>query len=526
MPGYSSLLSAAAAHEAAFIVGILLFFWAQVLFVISLITGRSRSRRAEKALEDLKDNLERYISESTAELKESEGRYRSIFNGMTEGFALHEIITDDQGEPTDYRFLEINPAFEHLTGLRQDTVAGRTVREVIPDIEDCWIQTYGRVALEGKSIHIENYSKSLDRWYEVYAYRSSPKQFAVFFTDITERKMAEEERRHLSYFPEENPNPVMRCTPEGQILYANTPALNLLTSLGRYDDAPLPSILMTAVQQAREQAQPIEIEVTNSLERTFGIFAVRPPDAGYVNLYGIDLTIRKRFQDALERSNRELEQFAYVASHDLQEPLRAIVGFLQLLQSRYENRLDEKGRHYIDRSMKAANRLQTLIRQLLTLSRVNTKGSTFISTDLNMVFRNALENLQSVIREKQAVIKAAVLPTLPVDAGQIQSLFQNLLVNALRYNESPQPMVSLSLTETDDSYLFSLKDNGIGIDSQFHQRIFMIFQRLHTNSEYPGTGLGLALCKKIVERHGGTIRVESKPKEGSDFIFTLPKKRK
>ena len=227
--------------------------------------------------------------------------------------------------------------------------------------------------------------------------------------------------------------------------------------------------------------------------------------------------------EELARSNAELEQFAYVASHDLQEPLRAIVGFLQLLQSRYEDKVDEKGIHYIERSVKAAYRMQTLIRELLRLSRVNSKGSTFQPTDFNFLVQGVLDNLQAIVLEKKAEVRCGLLPTLTVDEGQFRSLFQNLLFNALRYNESPQPLIDLGYQELDDTYRFYVQDNGIGILPQFHQRIFVVFQRLHTEREYPGTGLGLALCKKIIERHGGTIWVESNSSGGSTFYFTLPK---
>ena len=238
-----------------------------------------------------------------------------------------------------------------------------------------------------------------------------------------------------------------------------------------------------------------------------------------------DITDRKRAQEALERSNQELEQFAYVASHDLQEPLRAIVGFLQLLQSRCGGQIDEAGRHFIERSVRAGHRMQTLIRELLTLSRVNTKGAMFASTDLNHLVKDVLDNLQSTLQEKNTDIICAGLPNLTVDAGQIQSHFQNLITNAVRYNESPKAIVEIGCQEHDRLYHFFVKDNGIGIAPKFHQRIFMVFQRLHTDREYPGTGLGLALCKKIVERHSGTIWVESQPQRGSTFYFTLPKER-
>jgi PAS domain S-box-containing protein len=235
-----------------------------------------------------------------------------------------------------------------------------------------------------------------------------------------------------------------------------------------------------------------------------------------------DITDYKRAEEALRRSNQELEQFASVASHDLQEPLRAIVGFLQLLQSKYADRIDEQGRNYIERTVNAGHRMQSMIRQLLDLSRVSTKGSHFTSTDLNRIVQIVREDLQAILREKNAEIICAELPRLDVDAGQLQRLFQNLILNGLKYNRSARPVIEITNTVQGNFRRFSFRDNGIGISPEFHQRIFMIFQRLHTGGEFAGNGMGLALCKKIVERHGGTIWVESQPKEGSIFYFTLP----
>jgi PAS domain S-box-containing protein len=343
--------------------------------------------------------------------------------------------------------------------------------------------------------------------------------------DITERKSFEDELRRSSQFPEENPNPVLRCTHDGELLYANASACDWLATFDWQAPGALPQPVRAAVAEARGLDHSIETEITDPAGRTFNIFAVQPPGADYINLYGIDFTDRKRAEEALKSSNRELEQFAYVASHDLQEPLRAVVGFLQLLQSRCGDQIDDKGRHYIERSVKAGHRMQTLIKELLTLSRVNTKGATFMATDFNGLVKDVLDNLQSIIQEKDADITCATLPNLTVDAAQIQSLFQNLIMNAVRYNQSPKPCVDIGCQERDHVCHFSVKDNGIGISPRFHQRIFMVFQRLHTDREYPGTGLGLALCKKIVERHGGRLWVESKPLEGSTFHFTLPRSK-
>jgi len=237
-----------------------------------------------------------------------------------------------------------------------------------------------------------------------------------------------------------------------------------------------------------------------------------------------DITEQKQTQDALVRSNEELEQFAFAASHDLQEPLRAIIGFLQLFQSRYENQIDEKGRHFITRSMNAGCRLQTMIEDLLMLSRVNIKGGNFEQTDLNSVKADVMDSLRSVIEKKMADVVWDRLPNLVIDGNQIRSLFQNLIQNGLLYNKNPAPLIEIRFAEEDREYHFMVKDNGIGIEPQFFRRIFVVFQRLHSDRDYPGTGLGLALCQKIVDRHGGSIWVESQPGAGSTFHFTLPKK--
>jgi PAS domain S-box-containing protein len=594
------------------------------------------------------------VPDRTVKLHESEDRYRSLFNSMPGGFALREIITDADGRPTDYRFLEVNPAFERLIGLSRGAVVGKTVLETTGGKR--WIERYGKVALTGEPAHLQYYSSALRRWYEVFAYQPKHGQCATIFTDITERKkaeeallesqemlnraqeiahlgsweldlinneltwsdevyrifglepqefgatyeaflahvhpddhgavnmaysdsirekrdeyeiehrvvrsrtgeirwvhekcrhvrdadgqilrslgmvlditerkQAEEEMRRLSHFPEENPNPVIRCSTGGKILYTNAPARQWLATFNQAIDGGLPAPVREIVLKAHEahrRAPSILTEITNPAGRTFGITALQPSGETYVNLYAVDLTDRVKVQADLEQSNRELEQFAYVASHDLQEPLRAIVGFLQLLQTRYDDQLDDKGRHFIERAVKAGHRLQTLIRELLTLSRVNSKGTTFAPTDLNPLVQNVLDNLQAIIREKNAAITCGRLPILKVDAGQIRGLFQNLIMNALQYNENPAPRIEIGFDEEDSACHFYVKDNGLGIAPQFHERIFVVFKRLHTAGEYPGTGLGLALCKKIVERHGGKIWVESRPQEGSTFHFTLPK---
>lgn len=247
----------------------------------------------------------------------------------------------------------------------------------------------------------------------------------------------------------------------------------------------------------------------------------------------LDVTERIKFEHQLmektrelEEFNGELEQFTFAASHDLQEPLRMIASYLQLLDKRYAHSLDEDGRTFLGFATEGAERMQALIYDLLTLSRISNADDRYRMSDMNEVARRALENLKISVRETGAEISIAQLPTLPIDPSQMIQLFQNLISNAIKYaQKSAKPVISITAKRGRDAYTFEVTDNGIGIDKQHFERIFIVFQRLHTRSEYSGTGIGLAICSRIVERHGGRIWVESEPGKGSTFKFSIPIKR-
>ena len=245
-----------------------------------------------------------------------------------------------------------------------------------------------------------------------------------------------------------------------------------------------------------------------------------------------DITDRKQAEHILKttaaelaRSNNELSQFAYIASHDLQEPLRMIASFLQLIEKRYDAVLDAEGKEFIHFAVDGAKRMQALIQDLLALSRVQTSARPAGLTDSAKVFRDVMNDLQLAIVEAGATVTCDHLPVVMADSVQLAQLLQNLLGNALKFRGTDAIRIHLGVIRRDDAWEFSVTDNGIGIEPQFFDRIFGIFQRLHSRSELPGTGIGLAVCKKIVERHAGRIWVESKPGSGSTFLFTIPDKK-
>jgi light-regulated signal transduction histidine kinase (bacteriophytochrome) len=242
-----------------------------------------------------------------------------------------------------------------------------------------------------------------------------------------------------------------------------------------------------------------------------------------------DITTRKKAEahllqkmEELNRSNEELGHFAYMASHDLQEPLRMVASYTQLLSRRYKGKLDSDADEFIAFAVDGASRMQRLIQDLLAYSRVGTKGKDLFETSSEEALLQALMNLRGAIEEGGALVTHDLLPTVLADETQLVQLFQNLVGNAIKYQRLGVPRVHISAAKNGGKrWIFSVKDNGLGIDPQYFEKIFGMFQRLHKRDEFVGTGIGLAICKKIVERHGGSISVESQPGQGSTFRFAL-----
>jgi PAS domain S-box-containing protein len=357
-------------------------------------------------------------------------------------------------------------------------------------------------------------------------------------TDIEEKKREAEAYAARAAIVEAADDAVIGNDMEGNIITWNGGARRLYgysaeEAIGRSEamliplEMPdeLPQILAT-IRRGETMEHHETVRVRKDGKRLDVSFTLSPIKDGQGKITGIagiarDITAAKQLEAELKRSNAELEQFAYVASHDLQEPLRAMSGTVQLLQRRYQGQLDERADEIITHAVAAVSRMQTLISDLLAFSRLARHGNAFAPTDFDTVLRDVCANLEVAIAESGAVITHDALPQVIADASQLRQLMQNLLSNAIKFR-SKQPLhVHISARREQNAWLFSVRDNGLGIETQYFERIFIVFQRLHTRDEYPGTGIGLAVCKKIVERHGGCIWVESEADKGTTFHFTI-----
>jgi PAS domain S-box-containing protein len=498
-------------------------------------------------------------------LRDSEIQFRRLFEAAKDGIL---ILDADTGEIKD-----VNPFLSDLLDFPRADLLGKKLWEIGPlqdallsrtsfeDLQSKGYVRYEHLPLEtrnGKRIEVEFVSNV----YNV----NQLKVIQCNIRDISARKDAEEhlvqmESRYRGLL-EAAPDAMVVVNQGGEIVLLNLQAEKqfgycrdelvgknvksiipegfaerlIADALRSVEDA-LAQQIGTGIELAgrRKNGSDFPIEIMLSpLKSTEGILvtaAIR------------DITERKRAEEALQkrtreltysqealegkaqeltRSNTELQQFAYVISHDLQEPLRTMASFAQLLQKRYQGKLDASADDFIHFIVDGATRMQGLIHDLLAYSRVESHGKDFVPTDCTTVFGHALANLQMAVIESGAVVTHDPLPTVQGDGVQLIQVFQNLVGNGLKFRDSRPPRVHVAAEQRPSEWVFSVKDNGIGIDPQYAHRIFEVFQRLHNRTEYPGSGIGLAITKRIVERHGGRIWVESRPHQGATFFFTLP----
>ncbi len=391
--------------------------------------------------------------------------------------------------------------------------------------------------------------------YNATVYRNESGQIQGIFAaarDITERKVAEEKLLAAALYArsliEASLDPLVTISAEGKITDINQ-ATEEMTGYSREQLVGSDfSDYFTEPQKARDGYKQVFSEGfvkdyalairSQSGKITDVIYNASIYRDALGNIQGVfaaarDVTERNAMEfelrqtlEKLKQSNAELEQFAYVASHDLQEPLRMVASYVQLLQRRYKGKLDSDADEFIDYAVDGANRMRGLIDDLLTYSRVSRLGKPFELTDLETTLNIVKKNLQALIAETNAVVTHDKLPIILSDSGQMTQLFQNLIGNGIKFHGKEPPRIQVSVKDQSTNYLFSVRDNGIGIDAQYFDRLFKIFQRLHTKQEYPGSGIGLVICKRIIERHGGKIWIESEVGKGSTVYFTLLKKKK
>lgn len=488
------------------------------------------------------------------DLVERERRYHALFNATDQGYCLCEMIWDADGHPADYRFLELNSKFVEATGLSREVAFSGTAREIVPGLEDFWVERYGAVIRTGEPDRFESRSEVMGRWFDVFAQPVGGSLFALVFNDVSARKQAEadrerlhqqiqEERRRLHQVFEQAPvaivvlrgpeyvvelaNPLYQKLLEGRELVGRRMA-DVMPELGKEVWDVFERVLHGGETfVARNWLVPYDFDGDGLKEdHWFNLVysPLREVDGTISSFVAVvtEVTEEVRARNELVRVNRELEEFAYVASHDLQEPLRMVNIYTQLLVNRFSDG-DPTADQYAGFVRNGVRRMENLIRDLLSYSRtIQSDQEQPGPADLNVALRESLTVLQNRIDEAGATIVADSLPVVQGDVLQLGHVFQNLLANSLKYRRADTPLQIRISAQPHQAgqWKISVQDNGIGFEPEYAQRIFGLFKRLHT-TEYPGTGIGLSICQRILDRYGGKIWAEGDPGKGARFHFVL-----
>ncbi|MEG3846233.1 PAS domain S-box protein [Microcoleus sp. herbarium19] len=505
--------------------------------------------------------LQQQLKEQNAQLQQSQSLLASILNSSLDGVVAYSAVRNNQGNIVDFQWLLVNAAAEKLSGLLLNEIVGKYLLAEIPQVGKSGLfDLYVSVVETGETVDQEffyEHDRDTSAWLHIVAVKLND-GLAVTFRNITDRKRAEialreSEERFRAIF-EQAAVGIAKTALCGQFLRVNPGFCQIVG----YPESELLQLDWEAITHSddieadREYVRLLlsgEIETFSREKRllckdrelcwanvTVSTMRDAEGTAQYLICAIEDISERKQVQELLQaslesqtsyaqeltRSNAELEQFAYVASHDLQAPLGTIAGYAQLLERRCHSQLDAQGNKFIGNIVNSCVRMQALIDDLLEYSRVGRSQKPFELIDCNQVFEDACANLQLAIRKNQASVTRGDLPRVIGDSFQLLQLFQNLIGNAIKYRSSLAPVVIFGALRQGDNWVFSVQDNGIGIPEQYHPRIFQIFQRLHTQKEYSGTGIGLAICQRIVDRHGGRLWVESEPDRGSTFYFSVP----
>ena len=511
----------------------------------------------EKLLYSIIHDITRQMEAENA-LRESEERFRLIFNQSPIGDTIIDL---------DYHPLRVNNAFSKMLGYSKEELLSIDFAEYThpEDLEDNLKQL--QLLREGKFDYLEMEKRYIRKdgeivWGHLYfSMVKNPSDKPLYILckieDITEHKqmqmaiLTSEEKYRTLYetmtqgvIHQDSKGCIISINPAaeeimGLNLSMNNETINYHRKAIHEDGTDFPAknhpsmialktgkvvrnVVMGVFNPHKEKYYWININATPLFKP-----GVNKPFQVYITFEDITETIKahkllNETLDELKRSNTELERFAYVASHDLQEPLRMVASFTQLLERQYKDKLDENAMEYINFAVDGAKRMQNLINDLLAYSRVHTKGEKFEDVHLDKVFDDVLFNMEIPIEENNVIITKEPLPKINADYSQMVQVFQNLISNAIKYRRQETPQIQIFSQKQDYKWQFSIKDNGIGIKPDYFEQVFQIFRRLHTHDEYKGTGIGLAITKRIIERHNGNIWVESEPGKGSTFHFTIP----
>ncbi|MEG4634345.1 PAS domain S-box protein [Microcoleus sp. AR_TQ3_B6] len=505
--------------------------------------------------------LQQQLKEQNYQLQQSQSLLASILNSSLDSVVAYSAVRNSEGNIVDFQWLLINPAAEKFYGLLLNEIVGKNLLAELSQFRNNGLfDLYVSVVETGETVDREfSYEPEGDTivWLHIVAVKLND-GLAVTFRNITDRKRAEialrdSEERFRAIF-EQAAVGIAKTALCGQFIRVNPGFCQIVRyaesellqknwqAITHPDDIEADREYVSSLLSGNIQTFSLEKRLVCKDEavRWANVTVSAMRDANGTPQYLVcaieDISERKLVQELLQasldtqtryaqeltRSNAELEQFSYVASHDLQAPLSTIAGYAQLLQKRCHNQLDAQGNKFIRNIVNSCERMQALIDDLLEYSRVGRSEKPFDVIDCNLVFEDACANLQLAIRQDRASVTRGDLPRVRGDSFQLLQLFQNLIGNAIKYRSSEAPVVHVGASRQGDSWVFSVQDNGIGIAEQYHPRIFQLFQRLHSQKQYSGTGIGLAICQRIVERHGGRLWVESEPNRGSTFYFSIP----
>jgi len=504
-------------------------------------------KKSEEALKSLNKNLEQQVAKRTSALEQLEAKYHDLYENAPDMFVSVDAKTK--------KIRECNQLLVNNLGYKKDEIIGKPLFFIYhPDCLDDVKKVFqsftetGKVHNEELQLRQKNGSK-IDVMLNVSAVmgeKGNEIHCMCILRDITNMKELEKKFKKLL---ETAPDAIVIVNKKGHIVLVNQQTENLFgysseELIGQEVELLMPVKFRNKHQGHRAgyarnpgfrpMGAGLELYGIHKKGREFPIeISLSPLDMEKEILYSStirDITERKNterllkeYAAELEKSNEELELFAYVASHDLQEPLRVIISYMGLLEKRYMGQLDEKATKYIDNAVSASCRMRNLIDDLLTYSRLTTICKSFRKTNLTKTIKQVYNDLEISIKENKAKVYYNKLPIVKSDKTQMYQLFSNLVGNAIKFRKPDKaPEIYIGATRQGKEWIISVRDNGIGIKKEYFDKIFVIFQKLHTRLKYGGTGFGLAICKKIIEQHGGTIWLESKPGKGSTFYFSLP----